>query len=148
MPTIALMPAKLLVVPAGTWQAAQLLVMPAWLISEPLNLALLPTGSVATLEPAPTWQTSHELVVGRWFDGRPTIEKLAAGMANDAAALPWHCAQLPVVLCALAWMAVSVGMTEKSLLVWQALHAAAVAYGMWLAGLSTPLNAVVLPWHW
>jgi len=31
--------------------------------------------------------------------------------------------------------------------VWHALHAAAAAYGMWFAGLSTAVNAVVLPWH-
>ncbi len=30
--------------------------------------------------------------------------KPAAGMAKLAAAAPWHCAQLPFVLCALAWM--------------------------------------------
>ena len=46
-----------------------------------------------------------------WLLGRPTIEKLADGMANEAAALPWHRAQLPVVLGAFAWMAASVGIT-------------------------------------
>jgi hypothetical protein len=40
------------------------------------------------------------------------MEKLAAGMAKLAAAAPWHCAQLPVVLGALAWMLASVGITE------------------------------------
>jgi hypothetical protein len=72
--------------------------MPAWLIFDPVNLAEFGTGVVATLDPAPTWQTSHDCVVGRWFDGSPTIVKLAAGIANEAAALPWHCAQLLVVL--------------------------------------------------
>ena len=43
--------------------------------------------------------------------GRPTIEKLAAGIAKLAAAAPWHCAQLLLVLGALAWMALSVGIT-------------------------------------
>ena len=111
MPTMALMPAKLAVVPAGTWQATQLLVMPPWLISEPLNFAPLATGSAVIELPAPTWQTSHEALVGMWFDGRPTMLKLADGIANDAAAAPWHCAQLAVVLCALAWIAASVGIT-------------------------------------
>ena len=46
------------------------------------------------------------------------------------AALPWHCAQLLVVLGALAWMFASVGITEKSLDVWQALHCAPAAVGM------------------
>jgi hypothetical protein len=31
--------------------------------------------------------------------------------------------------------------------VWHALHAAAVDVGMWLAGLSTPVNTVVLVWQ-
>jgi hypothetical protein len=96
----------------GPWHATQLLVMPVWLIVEPENFAPLPTGSVATLDPVPTWQVSHEAVVGRWLDGSPTTLKLAAGIAKLAAALPWHCAQLPVVLGALAWMLASVGITE------------------------------------
>jgi len=33
-----------------------------------------------------------------WLPGMPTIEKLTAGIANDDAAAPWHCAQLLVVL--------------------------------------------------
>ena len=53
--------------------------------------------------------------------------KLAAGIAKLAAALPWHCAQLPVMLWVLAWMLASVGSTEKSLLVWQAAHWALAA---------------------
>src|SRR6516225_5444988 len=96
----------------GPWQATQLLVMPVWLISEPENFAPLGTGSVATLEPVPTWQVSHDALVGTWLAGWPTMLKLAAGIANDAAAVPWHCAQLPVVLGALAWMLASVGITE------------------------------------
>ena len=47
-------PTKLEPVIVDPWQAAQLLVMPAWLISEPLNFAPLPTGVAAMLEPAPT----------------------------------------------------------------------------------------------
>ena len=35
--------------------------------------------------------------------------KFAAGIAKLAAALPWHCAQLLVVLGALAWIFASVG---------------------------------------
>jgi hypothetical protein len=101
-------------VPAATWQATQLLVMPAWLMSEPENFAPLPTGVAAMEEPLPTWQVSHEAVVGMWVPlvGWPTIAKPAAGMANEAAAAPWHCAQLLVVLGALAWIAASVGITE------------------------------------
>ena len=42
----------------------------------------------------------------------PTMLKLAVGIAKLAAALPWHCAQLALVLGALAWMLASVGITE------------------------------------
>ena len=52
--TILLMPVKLLAVMPESWQVAQLLVMPVWLIKEPLNLAPLSTGVVAMLEPVPT----------------------------------------------------------------------------------------------
>ena len=98
MPTIRLIPANEVVLPEGWWQAAQLLAMPLWFISEPLNLAPSTTGSAAIEEPEPTWQVSQAAVVGMWFDGIPTIAKLAAGMANDGAVAPWHCAQLDVVL--------------------------------------------------
>jgi len=145
--TICGTPTKLEPVTDGPWQAAQLLVMPAWLISEPENLAPLPTGVAAMLDPAPTWQVSQDAVVGTWLDGRPTTLKLADGIANDAAALPWHCAQLALVLGALAWMLASVGITEKSADVWQAAHSAVLEVGMWLAGLSWPVKKFVLPWH-
>jgi hypothetical protein len=112
MTTMLVTPAKLDPVMLGPWQATQLLVMPAWLILEPLNLAPLGTGVAAMLEPDPTWHTSHEAVVGIWLLGKPTMLKLAAGMAKLGAALPWHCAQLPVVLGALAWMLARVGITE------------------------------------
>jgi hypothetical protein len=73
--------------------------MPAWLIAEPVNLLPFGTGVAGTLEPAPTWQVSQAAVVGMWFDGVVTIEKFAAGIAKPAATvLPWHCAQLLVVL--------------------------------------------------
>jgi hypothetical protein len=111
MATKLLMPAKLAGVPEATWQLAQPLVMPLWFIKLPLKRALLPTGRVLMLEPGPTWQTSHVAVVGMWLLGRPTIEKLAPGMANEGAAAPWHCAQLLVVLGALAWMLARVGIT-------------------------------------
>jgi hypothetical protein len=112
MPTRAAMPAKLAVWPAGRWQAAQLLVMPLWLIVEPLKRAPFGTGSAAMLEPLPTWQVSQEALVGMWLPGWPTMAKLAEGIAKLAAALPWHWTQLPVVLGALAWMAASVGISE------------------------------------
>jgi hypothetical protein len=56
--------------------------------------------------------------------------KLAAAIAKLAAAAPWHCAQLALVLGALAWMWASVGSTEKSVEVWQEEHCAVVANGM------------------
>jgi hypothetical protein len=85
--TIWLTPAKLDPVMLGPWQAAQLLVMPVWLIKEPLNFAPLPTGVAAMLEPAPTWQVSQAVVIGMWLPGGPTIAKLAAGIANPATTL-------------------------------------------------------------
>ena len=112
MTTMRVMPAKVPLPMVGPWQAAQLLVMPAWLMREPENLAPLGTGSVGTLEPVPTWQASQEALVGMWVEGRPTMLKLAEGIAKLGAAAPWHCAQLVVVLGALAWMLASVGITE------------------------------------
>ena len=110
---MALIPAKLAPVMLGPWQAMQLLVIPAWLIKELLNLAPLPTGRLATLEPAPTWQLSQAVVMGMWLLGGPWIVKLAAGIAKPATTLAaWHCAQLAVVLGALAWMFARVGITE------------------------------------
>jgi hypothetical protein len=138
--TIFEMPTKLEPVIDGPWHAAQLVPMPVWLISEPEKRAPLGTGSTGTLEPVPTWQVSHDAVVGTWFEGRPTMEKLAAGIAKLAAAAPWHCAQLVVVLGAFAWMLASVGMTEKSLDVWHDEQVAAGAVGMWFAGLSTAVK--------
>jgi hypothetical protein len=140
-------PTKLDPVIAGPWHAAQLFVIPPWLMREPLNLAPLPTGVAAMLEPAPTWQASHEALVGTWLPGRPTIEKFAEGMAKLAAAVPWHCAQLALVLGALAWMLARVGSTEKSVDVWQAVHCAFAAVGMWFAGLSCALKKFVPLWH-
>jgi hypothetical protein len=141
------MPANELDVMAGPWQAAQLLLMPLWLISELANVAPLPTGVAAMLEPAPTWHDSQAAAVGMWLAGMPTMEKLAAGIANDGAAVPWHCAQLLLVLGALAWMLASVGITEKSFEVWQAVHCAVAEVGMWLAGLSCALKKLVPLWH-
>jgi hypothetical protein len=138
--TICDTPTKLDPVIDGPWHATQLLLMPLWLINEPAKREPLGTGSTGTLEPVPTWQVSHEAVVGTWFDGRPTTAKFAEGMAKLAAAGPWHCAQLAVVLGAFAWMLASVGMTEKSLDVWQDAQVAFVAVGMWFAGLSTALK--------
>ena len=113
--TIWVTPTKLEPVTPDPWQSAQLDVMPLWLMSEPLNLAPLPTGVAAMLEPAPTWQLSQAAAVGRWLLGKPTMLKLAAGMAMPAAALAeWHCAQLLLVLGALAWMLASVGIVAQS----------------------------------
>ena len=98
----ALMPKKFVDWPLGKWQATQLLLMPWWLNMEPLNLAPSSTGVAAIDEPEPTWQTSQEALVGMWVGGIPTTVKPVAGIANDAAAAPWHCAQFAVVLGALA----------------------------------------------
>ena len=95
---IFVMPMNELPVIEAPWHAAQPVVMPAWLIAEFENLAPLGTGVAGMLDPAPTWQVSHEALVGTWFAGRPTIEKLAEGIAKDAAAAPWHCAQFWLVL--------------------------------------------------
>jgi hypothetical protein len=138
--TICEMPTKVEPVMAGPWHATQLLLMPECLISAPEKRAPLGTGSTGTLAPGPTWQVSHDAVVGMWVDGRPTMEKFAAGMAKLGAAAPWHWAQFVVVLGAFAWMLATVGMTEKSLDVWQAWQFALVAVGMWFAGLSTALK--------
>ena len=74
--------------------------------------------------------------------------KLVAGIAKLAAAAPWHCAQLLVVLCALAWMLASVGMAAKSPgVVWQAAQFALAVYGMWFAGLAWASNEVVPAWQ-
>jgi hypothetical protein len=86
--------------------------MPAWFMREALKRAPSTTGVAAMLEPAPTWQTSHDALLGMWLAGGATIVKLAAGIANVAAAdALWHWAQLALVLCALAWIAVTVGIT-------------------------------------
>src|SRR5512143_3670998 len=110
MRTMLVMPANVVLEPDAVWQATQLLVMPVWLMREPENFAPARTGVLVTLEPAPTWQLSHGALVGMWLLGGATIVKFAAGIANAAAAVAlWHCAQLLVVLCALAWMLRSVG---------------------------------------
>jgi hypothetical protein len=110
--TILLIPAKLAPVIDAPWQLSQLFVIPVWLISELLNLAPLPTGRLATLEPEPTWQVSQAALLGMWLVGGPTITKLAAGIAKpDTTLAAWHCAQLFVVLGALAWMLARVGIT-------------------------------------
>ena len=67
-PTIFVMPTKF-GVPEATWQATQLLVMPAWLMREPLNFAPLTTGAAAMLEPVPTWHDSQAALVGAWLLG-------------------------------------------------------------------------------
>ncbi len=144
---ILVMPVKLAPVIAGPWQVAQPVVMPAWLIAEFVNLAPFGTGVAAMLEPAPTWQVSQEAVVGTWPVGSPTIEKPAAGIANEAAALPWHCVQLVVVLGAFAWMSASDGITEKSGLLWQLEHCELAAVGMWFAGFVSPAKNAVPVWH-
>jgi len=147
MTMIFVTPMKLVLVMLGPWHDAQLVEMPLWLMREPENFAPLGTGVVVTLEPVPTWQTSHDAAVGMWLLGRPTMLKPADGIAKLAAAVPWHCAQLLVVLGALAWMLASVGITAKSLEVWQSLQVALAEVGMWLAGLSVPTHTAVPLWQ-
>jgi len=131
MVTIEATPAKLAEVPAATWHATQLAEMPEWLIREFAKRAPSVTGRLAMLEPAPTWHSSQGADVGRWFDGMPITLKPIDGIAKlAAAALLWHCTQLPVLLGALAWIAVSEGTTAKSPLVWQAVQVALAAVGM------------------
>ena len=76
-----------------------------------------------------------------WLLGVDTIANPTAGKAKLGAAVPWHCAQLVVVEGALAWIAAIVGITEKSVLVWQAAQVALAAVGMWLAGLMMLLKS-------
>ena len=145
--TILVMPVNVDAVIPVPWQLAQPLVMPEWLIAEFLNVAPFGTGVAAMLEPAPTWQASHEAVVGRCALGKPTIENPAAGIANDAAALPWHCVQLLVVLGAYRWMFASVGKAAKLVVVWQFWQVDVAATGMWLAGFELSAKSPTLkPW--
>jgi hypothetical protein len=52
------------------------------------------------------------VVIGMWLVGGPLIVKLAAGIAKPATTeAAWHCAQLAVVLGALAWILATVGIT-------------------------------------
>jgi hypothetical protein len=124
-------------VTVGPWHPTQV-VRPVWLIAEFVNLAPSNTGVAAMLDPAPTWQLSHAAVVGMCVAGSPTIVKFAAGIAKVGAALPWHCAQLLIVLGAYAWMLVSVGRVAMLLVVWQFAQVAVVAYGMWFGGFDWP----------
>ena len=64
--------------------------------------------------------------------------KLAAGRANVGAALPWHWAQLLLVLGAYAWMFVSVGRVAMLLVVWQLAQVEVANTGMWFAGFTEP----------
>jgi hypothetical protein len=88
MTMILVTPTKLALLIVGPWQLAQLVVMPAWFISEALNLAPSTTGVAAMLEPLPTWQLSHAAVVGRCVAGLPTTAKPIDGIAKPAAASP------------------------------------------------------------
>ena len=59
----------------------------------------------------------------------------------------WHCAQFALVDGALAWMSAIVGITEKSVLVWQFTHVALAEVGMWLAGLEGAVKSLKLAWQ-
>ena len=128
-------------VTVGPWQDVQFDVMPAWLIAEFVNFAPFGTGVAAMLEFAPTWQLSQAPPWTTCVPGSVTIEKFAAGMAKPAATVgPWHCVQLLLVLGAYRWMFASVGITEKSLLVWQLEQFALAAVGMWFWGFTTAVK--------
>jgi hypothetical protein len=132
------MPAKVPAATVGPWHATQV-VTPAWFIAEFAKRSPLMTGAAEMLEPGPTWQLSQGALVGMWFEGEVTIEKLAAGIAKPGAVVgPWHCAQFEVVLGAFAWMSTIAGITEKSVLLWQAVHETPLAVGMWFEGFSIP----------
>ena len=135
MTTIVVMPVKLAPVTVGPWQPAQV-VSPAWFMAEFVNFEPSTTGVAAMLEPAPTWQLSQGALaaIGRCAAGTPTTAKPIAGIAKLGAALPWHCAQLPLVLGAYKWMLVSDGTIAKLLPVWQFVHSAVGAVGMWFDG--------------
>ena len=59
----------------------------------------------------------------------------------------WHCAQLALVDCALAWMSAMAGITEKSALVWQFAQVALADVGMWLAGFEGAVKSLKLAWQ-
>ena len=59
----------------------------------------------------------------------------------------WHCAQLALVDCALAWMSAMLGITAKSELLWQAPQVALAAVGIWLAGFDGAVKSLKLPWQ-
>ena len=127
-------------VTVGPWQPTHV-VMPAWLIAEFVNFAPFGTGVAAMLEFAPMWQLSQVPPCVTWVPGVVTIEKFAAGIAKPGAVVgPWHCVQLLVVLGAYRWMLASVGITEKSLLVWQFEQVAVADVGMWFWGLAVPVK--------
>ena len=119
-----------------------------WLKADLLNLAVFCTGNVK-LELAPTWQVSHAVLPnGMWFDGGATMLKPIDGIAKFAAAdVLWHCAQLVLVDGALAWIATMVGITEKSVLVWHAVHDAVADTGMWLLGMPLALKSTKPAWQ-
>ena len=78
----------------------------------------------------------------------PGTKKPVLGMANEAAAAPWHCAQAERVLGALACTRASEGRTVKSGLWWQSLQAVPTAVGMWLPALVAPGRKERVTWHW
>jgi len=69
---------------------------------------------------------------------QPTIEKFAAGIANEAAALPWHWSQFASCSERRHGSPSASAGPEKSVPVWQLVQVAVVAVGMWFAGFSTP----------
>ena len=62
-----------------------------------------------------------------------------------ALAVLWHCAQLTLVLGALAWILAIVGRAEKS--PWQAEQTALAAIGMWIDGKDGEVKSLKPPWQ-
>ena len=104
--------------------------------------------SPAMLEPAPTWQVSHD-AAGRDVVARQADDAEAGRRDREARR------RRAVALRAVARRALRVGMDRRPAsgsprsrpLVWQAVHCAAAAYGMWLAGLSWAVKKLVPLWH-
>jgi hypothetical protein len=75
---------------------------------------------------------------------------LADGIAKVGAALPWHWAQLLLVLGAYAWMFVSVGSVAKLLVVWQLAQVEDADTGIWFDGIAlapTSFHGCMTEWH-
>ena len=139
-------PSKVLTVTLAPWQLSQPVLMPAWLNKEPEKRAPSCTGVEVTLEPGPTWQLSQPSApMGMWRAVGATILSVPFWLYRAAFAALWHCAQLRLMLGALAWILDTVGKAEKS--PWQAEHTAPAATGICTAGREGEVKSLKLPWQ-